>query len=156
MKTNVLVAILLVVLAAGGIWFVRNRNQPVMEPSSGGTAGTSQDTSSMMPASGATGVTEMTAEGDVQEVTVEGSEFKFSPATLTFKKGQTVRLTLKNVGKMPHDWVVDELGVRTKTIPSGDTDTIEFTPEKAGTFEYYCSVGQHRANGMVGTLTVTE
>ncbi len=101
-------------------------------------------------------MTETVVGGETQEVTLDASEFKFSPATLTFKKGQAVRLTLKNVGKMPHDWVVDELGVRTKVIPSGDTDTIEFTPEKAGTFEYYCSVGQHRANGMFGKLTVTE
>ena len=31
---------------------------------------------------------------------------------------------------------------------------VEFTVDKTGTFEYYCSVGQHRANGMVGNLIV--
>ncbi len=90
----------------------------------------------------------------MKEITVEGFEFKFAPATLTFKKGETVKLTLKNTGKMPHDFVIDELGVKTKVINGGETDTVEFTPDKAGSFEYYCSVGKHRAMGMKGTVTV--
>ena len=36
----------------------------------------------------------------------------------------------------------------------GDTDAIEFAPKQAGTFEYYCSIGKHRAQGMKGMLTV--
>lgn len=45
-------------------------------------------------------------------------------------------------------------GVKTKVINGGETDTVEFTPDKAGSFEYYCSVGKHRAMGMKGTVTV--
>ena len=90
------------------------------------------------------------------EITIEGSEFKFDKATLTVKKGQPVTVTLKNVGKMPHDFVIDELNVRTKQIKSGETDTVQFTSDKAGTYEYYCSVGKHRQMGMKGTITVTE
>ena len=39
-------------------------------------------------------------------------------------------------------------------INGGETDSIEFVADKVGTFEYYCSVGQHRSMGMVGKLTV--
>lgn len=56
--------------------------------------------------------------------------------------------------KMTHNFVVDELGVKTKTIKGGEEDVVEFTPDAAGTFEYYCSVGEHRAKGMKGTLIV--
>ena len=73
---------------------------------------------------------------------------------MTLKKGQKVKLTFKNTGEMPHDFVVDELNVRTKVIKSGETEVIEFTPETTGTFESYCSVGSHRAKGMVGKVTV--
>jgi len=31
---------------------------------------------------------------------------------------------------------------------------VEFTADTPGEFEYYCSVGQHRANGQVGKLIV--
>jgi plastocyanin len=31
---------------------------------------------------------------------------------------------------------------------------VEFTPNIVGEFEYYCSVGDHRAKGMTGTIIV--
>ncbi|MEY4731380.1 MAG: hypothetical protein RL681_326, partial [Candidatus Parcubacteria bacterium] len=43
----------------------------------------------------------------------------------------------------------------TKVLTDGQSETIEFVANKAGTFEYYCSVGSHRQMGMKGTLTVT-
>ena len=90
-----------------------------------------------------------TAEvGAVKEFTVTGSAFKFAPATLTVNKGDTVRITFK------HDFVIDELGVKTQVINTGQEEVVEFVADTAGTFEYYCSVGNHRQMGMVGTLTV--
>jgi len=50
--------------------------------------------------------------------------------------------------------VIDEFGVATKQAQSPDTEVLEFTADKAGSFEYYCSVGTHRAMGMKGTLKV--
>ncbi|MDO8658241.1 MAG: plastocyanin/azurin family copper-binding protein [Candidatus Levybacteria bacterium] len=43
-------------------------------------------------------------------------------------------------------------------MPAGQTDTVEFTADTAGTFEYYCSVGNgyHKEQGMVGTLVIEE
>ena len=32
--------------------------------------------------------------------------------------------------------------------------TAEFTADKVGSFEYYCSVGSHRSMGMKGVLKV--
>lgn len=53
-----------------------------------------------------------------------------------------------------HDFVVDELKIKTAVINNGQEDFVEFTADKAGTFEFYCSVGNHRAMGMVGKITV--
>jgi len=92
-------------------------------------------------------------QGTVQEMTVSGKNFSFTPSTLTVKKGDTVKITFQSTQGF-HDLVVDGYNVQTKTIPAGQTDTISFTADKAGTFEYYCSVGNHRAMGMKGTLTV--
>ncbi len=149
MKNNIVIVLVLIALAAGGIWYVSG-SKPQSD-SMESEKKMMQETVTPADSSSPSGIME---EGTVKEITVEGFEFKFAPATLTFKKGETVKLTLKNTGKMPHDFVIDELGVKTKVINGGETDTIEFTPDKTGSFEYYCSVGKHREMGMKGTATV--
>ena len=37
----------------------------------------------------------------------------------------------------------------------GQSATLEFTPSKAGTYEFFCTVAGHKEAGMVGTLVVT-
>ena len=95
------------------------------------------------------------SDSSVKEFTVMGSNFAFSPSTLSVKKGDRVKITFKNEGGF-HDLKIDELNVATKKIKGGAQEVVEFTADKAGSFEYYCSVGEHRAIGMKGTLTVTE
>ncbi|MEZ4087490.1 MAG: cupredoxin domain-containing protein [Candidatus Gracilibacteria bacterium] len=92
-------------------------------------------------------------EEGVKEFTIDAENFSFSPNTMTVNEGDTVRITLNNLGGS-HDFVIDEFDAQTEVINTGETETIEFVADKAGTFEYYCSVGSHRAMGMVGTLTV--
>jgi plastocyanin len=57
---------------------------------------------------------------------------------------------------MMHDLNIDELGVDGDVVKAGESTTITFTADTVGEFEYYCSVGQHRKNGQVGKLIVTE
>lgn len=90
------------------------------------------------------------------KIVVEGSSsFRFAPTKITVKKGEPVTIVFKNTGGF-HDFVIDEFKVATKQIQAGQSEEVTFTPDKAGSFEFYCSVGNHRAMGMVGTLTVTE
>ncbi len=96
----------------------------------------------------------MEDEQGVVTLTVDGAEYSFSPSTLSVNKGDTVKVVFNNVGTMPHDFIIDEFDVATKTIAPGEQDTVEFTANQSGTFSYYCSVGNHRALGMEGTLTV--
>lgn len=88
-------------------------------------------------------------------IEIEGGSFYFKPNIIQAKVGQTVKVKFTSVGGMPHDFVVDEFGVNTKEI-ADDTLEVEFTPDKAGNFEFYCSVGNHRSMGMKGTLVVEE
>jgi plastocyanin len=91
----------------------------------------------------------------LKEVTITAGNFKYDLDSFSVKKGQKVKLTFKN-GEGFHDFRIDELNVATNKIKAGEEQTIEFTPDKVGSFEYYCSVGSHRAMGMKGTITVTE
>ncbi len=51
-------------------------------------------------------------------------------------------------------WVVDEFDAATGKVRPGTPTSITFVADKAGTYEYYCSVGNHRAQGMAGKLIV--
>lgn len=96
---------------------------------------------------------ELPTSGAVKEFTVSGGNFYFTPKTLSVNKGDTVKINFVNAGGT-HNLIVDGYNVGTPQISSGQSASITFVADKAGTFEYYCSVGSHRAMGMKGTLTV--
>jgi cytochrome c oxidase subunit II len=93
------------------------------------------------------------AMGETKEITLTANNFKFDMNEIKVKKGDTIKLTLKNIEGF-HDWRVDEFKANTKVLKAGESETITFVADKSGTFEYYCSVGQHRAMGMKGNLIV--
>lgn len=99
-----------------------------------------------------TGVTSATSE-NVKSFKVEGENFSFSLKEIRVKKGDTVEIVFINK-KGFHDWTIYEFNAKTKQINTGESETIRFVADKAGSFEYYCSVGTHRQQGMVGTLIV--
>ncbi|MBI2310236.1 cupredoxin domain-containing protein [Candidatus Collierbacteria bacterium] len=88
-------------------------------------------------------------------IAVEAGSFYYKPNLIHVKKGVKVKLTLNAVSLM-HDFNIDELGIKVPVTKSGSSSTVEFTADKVGEFEFYCSIGQHRANGQVGKLIVTE
>lgn len=90
----------------------------------------------------------------MQEITVEGNEYAFTPSTITVKKSEVVRVNFKNNGKFPHNFSIAELNVKSKTIQSGGEDTVTFTADKIGSFTYICTVPGHADKGMKGTLIV--
>jgi plastocyanin len=125
-----------------------NLNNQVNIPGSsvGGSSQVIGATGDIVPASGTV---------ETKSFIVEGSSYKFVPNEITVKKGDTVQITFKNLEGM-HDFVIDEFNARTKRIKTGESESISFIASKAGTFEFYCSVGSHRAMGMKGNLVVTE
>ncbi len=95
------------------------------------------------------------AEDDSQVLTVEieAGAFYYKPNVINAKKGQKIKIVMKSVDMM-HDFVIDDLNVKMPVTKSGTTGTVEFMVEEAGTYEFYCSVGQHKAQGQIGTLIV--
>ncbi|HWO07358.1 MAG TPA: plastocyanin/azurin family copper-binding protein [Candidatus Paceibacterota bacterium] len=164
-----LVFIVLILIAGGGYyWYTQNMATPAMEdhmmdPFGTDTTGPSMDSNMPDGAMMEDGTMDddamddaMTDDaGTVKEFTVSGQNFSFSPATMSVKRGDTVRITFRNVSGT-HDLRIDGYNVGTNVIQTGQSETFEFVADRAGTFEYFCSVGQHRQMGMVGTLTVTQ
>lgn len=84
---------------------------------------------------------------------VGGVNFTFSQTEIRVKKGDTVTINFTSNGGF-HDSGVDEFSARTERVNSGESSSVTFVADQTGTFEYYCSVGSHRALGMVGQLIV--
>lgn len=84
---------------------------------------------------------------------IEGVNFAFSQKEIRVKKGDTVRINFTSKDGF-HNLVIDEFNAATDDVQTGGSTSVEFVADKAGSFEYYCSIGSHRQLGMKGTLIV--
>jgi len=91
--------------------------------------------------------------GKVREFTVEASNWKFEPSTITVNKGDTVKITLVNKD-VSHGIAIRDFGFDLKA-EAGKSATGQFVASKQGTFDFSCNVfcgDGHRE--MEGTLVV--
>lgn len=135
----------LALVIGGGLWFWKSKseNKPVEQPQ---VPQEIQVTPAASPEIA-------TTSGQIKSFTVEGSSFKFVPNVIKVKKGDNVTITFRSVEGI-HNFSIDEFDVKTNQIGSGEEEDVDFVADKTGTFEYYCSVGNHRKMGMVGQLIV--
>ena len=96
-----------------------------------------------------------TGAQSVHEIQVTLRKYEFSPGTLRVRKGEQVKLVMV-AADHDHGFKLDDFNINQK-IPKGTTVVVQFTANKAGTFQFRCSnvcgIG-HR--GMKGTLVVEE
>jgi plastocyanin len=89
--------------------------------------------------------------------------------TITLTSGQTVTVSLHNVGKVAHNWAIvmdktdgnanlafsgAQIGSIQNPIASGVTQSINFTVGSAGSYYYICQIDGHVTLGMWGMVTV--
>lgn len=144
-------AVILIFVVGGGAWFFMNQGQQAATTQAPEAAQPTQ----AMEAEPTDAVTDATTQGETKIFNVSGQNFSFSMKEIRVKKGDRVKIVFQNTGGT-HDWVVGEFNARTPITQTGQTAEIEFVADQVGTFEFYCSVGQHRQMGMVGKLIVEE
>lgn len=156
MRTFLTVLILVVLLGGGYYWYSQNTAAPMQDsvenPFGDTNTGTTIPEGAVMEDGT---IDDSTPAATMKEITVSNSGMTFNPKTLSVKRGDRVKITFNNTGGT-HDLRIDSYNVGTKVIQAGQSESFEFVADKAGSFEYYCSVGNHRAMGMKGTLTVTN
>ena len=81
---------------------------------------------------------------------VRAFNFGYNPAALNATVGETVNLSVSSDGT--HTFTIDALGVDQRL--SRGSNKVTFTPDKAGDFEYYCTIPGHKERGMTGQLNV--
>lgn len=72
--------------------------------------------------------------------------------TLTLKKGESVKLVIKNSepGKILHCFTIGGLNVKTSgSLSAGESETLIFTPKKIGNFMYACLMHPNMAGKIV-------
>lgn len=98
---------------------------------------------------------------------------RFTPDKIEVKQGETIKIVLKNEGKMLHEFVIGtkkELGEHAALmlkfpnmehdepymahVPVGKTGEIIWTFNRAGDFDFACLIAGHYQAGMVGKISV--
>jgi plastocyanin len=89
--------------------------------------------------------------------TVVMTEFAFNPSRLVVSAGNDT-FTLRNSGQFPHNLHIEGNGISLDVKPDGPVAGGQsFTGSvslPAGSYTIWCPVGNHRAQGMEGTLIV--
>ena len=96
-----------------------------------------------------------TGAQSVHEIQVTLRKYEFSPGSLHVKRGEQVKLVMV-AADHDHGFKLVDYNIDRK-IPKGTTVVVEFTADKAGTFQFRCSsvCGLGHRN-MKGTLVVEE
>lgn len=82
-------------------------------------------------------------------------DFAIRPAHARIRRAGSVRFDVVNRGQSPHALAIETPGgvVRTKTLAAGERGSVEADLD-AGTYTWFCPVGDHRVQGMEGEFAV--
>lgn len=133
------VIVALIVLSAAGAWLLsRASSNQVSAPS---TSESTTDTPTSNPSSG--------------ETTITYTDDGFEPATVTIKKGDTLRVSNQSSGELEfssdnHPAHTDNAELNMAVLRPGASETLSVT--RAGTWGFH----NHLKSGDTGTLIVTE
>ena len=128
------------------------------DDSDGGSSGNGKSTEKKSGAYGAGGGAGDTGGGgkaQTLKLTADpGGALKFDKSSLTAKPGK-VTIVMDNPSDLPHAVELEGQGIEEAgdTVQKGGVSKVSATV-KAGEYEYYCPVGNHKQAGMEGTLTV--
>ncbi len=119
----------------------------------------SSDNSSSSSSAGASGTPSGSASTSLDEQAVEGGDenLSFSKKTLTAKAGNvTIKMSNPSGNSLPHAIEIEGNGVEKETeVLQPGSDGSVTANLKPGKYTFYCPVGDHRSEGMQGTLTVS-
>lgn len=102
-------------------------------------------------------------------------DMRFTPSSVGVKEGETVRFVIRNKGRLVHEMVIGDrktldahaaLMVKFPTmehdepymahVPAGRQETLVWTFNRPGDFDFACLVAGHYQAGMVGKITVAR
>ena len=93
--------------------------------------------------------------GGGESVSLSEVDFKIDPSSVDVKAGE-VTFDVTNDGATTHALEVEGNGVEEESddIAPGESTQLTVDLSKAGNYEMYCPIGNHRQMGMEGEITV--
>ncbi|MEX0917864.1 MAG: plastocyanin/azurin family copper-binding protein [Candidatus Paceibacterota bacterium] len=151
----VLGVLVVALLIAGGWYLANDVEAPVTDPMDESTETEMSDMDDENTISGSVVEIEssVVVDSDPVVIDISGHNFAFDQDEIRVQEGDTVVINFTSTDGF-HDWVVDEFDAATERVSAGNSSSVTFVADSAGTYEFYCSVGTHRQQGMVGTLIV--
>jgi plastocyanin len=77
------------------------------------------------------------AAAGIHEIPMTAKKYEFSPSSIHVKKGEHVRLLI-TAADHDHGFKLPAFDIQ-QELKKGETTTVEFTADKAGTFHFACS-----------------
>lgn len=87
------------------------------------------------------------------EFSISTVDLAFQPSSLTIPARTDVTIRIENLGVIPHDFAIPQLGVKSAVLSNGESTTVTINAAP-GTYGFACSVPGHKQAGMRGTLVV--
>jgi len=88
-------------------------------------------------------------------VTIKASRRGFQPSAVSLRRGETTHLVLVSADA-EHCFAIDDLRIEKRIVPGRET-RFDLTPEKTGSYAFYCCLEQgEAARTERGQLTVSE
>ncbi len=114
------------------------------------------------------GQTQPPAWDQAKPISIELSNFKFTPSTMTLQRGTAYRIHLANSSSGGHNFVAKEFFAGSTVDPEdqgkikdggvdlagGEAVDIRLVANQPGTYKTHCSHFMHTSFGMTGTITV--
>ena len=116
------------------------------------------------------------AKGPGRKIAITMADnMRFTPSSVDVKQGETIRFVISNKGRMLHEMVIGDkktldehaaLMLRFPNmehdepymahVPAGRQETLTWTFNRPGEFDFACLVAGHYQAGMVGKITVAK
>ncbi len=108
-------------------------------------------------------------------IRITATEFKYAPAAISVRAGETVKFVVTNKGMLDHEFFLGTVSEQKEhekematqpgqgmnnpngvTVPKGKSASLIWTFTKPMTIQYACHVPGHYSAGMYGVLTITR
>lgn len=89
-----------------------------------------------------------------REITMTAKKYEFSPSEIRVQRGENVKLSITALDRK-HGFKIEALDID-RELPKGETVTIEFLADRAGTFPIACSKFCGLGHGKMKSQLIVE